>query len=231
MKELTLLTDLYQLTMVAGYFQEGKAKQRANFDWLFRTLPFGGGFCVAAGLDQLIDYILELRFDDAHIRALERLGVFSKAILRRFEKFRFTGDVYAVPEGTVVFPYEPLVRVQGPLIECQLLESPLLNLINFPTIVATKAARVCLAAKGDPVIEFGVRRAQGVDGALTASRAAYIGGCDSTSNVLAGKLFGIPVKGTHARGEVRRSRQFDQRDHRRGPGCHRCLLYLGKFIL
>ena len=144
MKGLTLLTDLYQLTMVAGYFQEGKAKQRANFDWLFRTLPFGGGFCVAAGLDQLIDYILELRFEDAHIRALERLGVFSKAILRRFEKFRFTGDVYAVPEGTVVFPRETLIRVTAPLPEAQILESTLLNIMNFQTLIATKAARVLL---------------------------------------------------------------------------------------
>jgi len=198
MKELTLLTDLYQLTMVAGYFQEGKAKQRANFDWFFRTFPFGGGFCVVAGLDQLIDYILKLRFEDVHLRALERLGVFSRGTLRNFESFRFTGDLYAVPEGTVVFPRETLIRVTAPLPEAQILESTLLNIMNYQTLTATKAARVCLAAEGDPVIEFGMRRAQGPDGAMSAARAAFIGGCEATSNVEAGLQFNIPVRGTHA---------------------------------
>jgi len=198
MKEMTLLTDLYQLTMVAGYFQEGKAKQKANFDWFFRTLPFGGGFCVVAGLDQLIDYILNLRFDGAPLRALEGIGIFTRETLRDFEKFRFTGDLYAVPEGTVVFPHETLIRVTAPLPEAQMLETTLLNIMNYQTLIATKAARVCLAAEGDPVIEFGMRRAQGPNGAISAARAAYIGGCESTSNVQAGLLFNIPVKGTHA---------------------------------
>lgn len=198
MKESTLLTDLYQLTMVAGYFAEGKAKQRANFDWFFRTLPFGGGFCVLAGLDQLIDYILNLRFEDAHIRALEGLGIFSKETLREFERFKFTGDLYAIPEGTVVFPHETLIRVTAPLPEAQIIETTLLNIMNYQTLIATKAARVCLAAEGDPVIEFGMRRAQGPDGAISAARAAFIGGCESTSNVQAGLLFDIPVRGTHA---------------------------------
>ncbi len=198
MKELTLLTDLYQLTMVAGYFAEGKAKQRANFDWFFRTLPFGGGFCVLAGLDQLIDYILNLRFEDAHIRALEGLGIFSKETLKEFERFKFSGDLYAAPEGTVVFPYETLIRVTAPLPEAQMLETTLLNIMNYQTLIATKAARVCLAAEGDPVIEFGMRRAQGPDGAISAARASFIGGCESTSNVQAGLLFDIPVRGTHA---------------------------------
>jgi len=198
MKESTLLTDLYQLTMAAGYFAEGKAKQRANFDWFFRTLPFGGGFCVLAGLDQLIDYILNLRFEDAHIRALEGLGIFSKETLREFERFKFTGDLYAMPEGTVVFPHETLIRVTAPLPEAQMIETTLLNIMNYQTLIATKAARVCLAAEGDPVIEFGMRRAQGPDGAISAARAAFIGGCESTSNVQAGLLFDIPVRGTHA---------------------------------
>jgi nicotinate phosphoribosyltransferase len=198
MTERTLLTDLYQLTMVAGYFQEGKGSQKANFDWFFRTLPFGGGFCVAAGLDPLIDYILNLRFDGVHIRALERLGIFSEETLGQFERFRFTGDLYAVPEGTVVFPHETLIRVTAPLPEAQMLETTLLNTMNYQTLIATKAARVCLAAEGDPVIEFGMRRAQGPDGAMSAARAAFIGGCESTSNVQAGLEFDIPVRGTHA---------------------------------
>ncbi len=198
MKGMTLLTDLYQLTMVAGYFQEGRATLRANFDWFFRTLPFGGGFCVVAGLEQLIDYVLNLQFTDAHISALESLGIFSKEVLRKFEKFRFTGDLWAIPEGTVVFPHETLIRVTASLPEAQMLETTLLNIMNYQTLIATKAARVCLAAEGDPVIEFGMRRAQGPDGAISAARAAFIGGCESTSNVQAGLLFNIPVRGTHA---------------------------------
>jgi nicotinate phosphoribosyltransferase len=198
MKGLTLLTDLYQLTMVAGYFHEGKAKQMANFDWFFRTLPFGGGFCLLAGLDQLIDYILNLRFEDTHLRALDSLGIFPKEILRAFETFRFTGDLYAMPEGTIVFPHETLIRVTAPLPEAQILETTLLNIMNYQTLMATKAARVCQAAEGDPVIEFGMRRAQGPDGAMSAARAAFIGGCEATSNVQAGLLFNIPVRGTHA---------------------------------
>jgi nicotinate phosphoribosyltransferase len=198
MAERILLTDLYQLTMMAGYFQEGKANQKANFDWFFRTLPFGGGFCVVAGLDQLIDHITNLRFDETRLKALESLGVFSRETLREFERFRFTGDVYAIPEGTVVFPQETLIRVTAPLPEAQILETTLLNIMNYQTLIATKAARVCLAAEGDPVIEFGMRRAQGPDGAMSAARAAFIGGCESTSNVQAGLEFSIPVRGTHA---------------------------------
>jgi nicotinate phosphoribosyltransferase len=198
MTKRTLLTDLYQLTMVAGYFQEGKANQMANFDWFFRTLPFGSGFCVMAGLEQLIDYVLNLRFDDDDLRALDGLGLFSTEILRKFENFRFTGDLHAIPEGTIVFPHETLIRVTAPLPEAQILETTLLNIMNYQTLIATKAARVCLAAEGDPVIEFGMRRAQGPNGAMSAARAAFIGGCESTSNVLAGLEFGIPVRGTHA---------------------------------
>lgn len=203
-QSLALLTDFYQMTMAYGYWKAGLDRKEAVFHLFFRKTPFKGGFTVAAGLESVIHFLEKFRFDSSDLRYVAQLKgldgnpYFSEEFINYLSKLKFTGDIDAVPEGTVVFPYEPLIRVQGPLIECQLLESPFLNLINFPTLVATKAARVCLAAKGDPVIEFGVRRAQGIDGALTASRAAYIGGCESTSNLLAGKLFGIPVKGTQA---------------------------------
>lgn len=201
---LALLTDLYQLTMSYGYWKSGLADKEAVFHLFFRRSPFHGGFTVAAGLETAVDYLRNFRFDSSDLNYLGSLKgpdgtpLFESAFLDYLAEIKFSCDVDAVPEGTVVFPYEPMVRVQGPLIQCQILESPLLNLINFPSLIATKAARIRIAAKEDEVIEFGVRRAQGIDGSLTASRAAYIGGCDSTSNVLAGKLFGIPVKGTHS---------------------------------
>jgi len=203
-QSLSLLTDFYQMTMIYGYWKAKLAQKEAVFHLFFRKSPFKGGFTIAAGLESVIHFLEKFKLDTSDLDYLSQLQgpdgtpYFEEAFLNFLMKLRFTGHIDAVPEGTVIFPYEPLVRVQGPLIECQLLESPLLNLINFPTLVATKAARICLAAKGDPVIEFGLRRAQGIDGALTASRAAYIGGCESTSNLLAGKLYGIPVKGTHA---------------------------------
>lgn len=203
-QSLSLLTDYYQLTMAYGYWKASLEKKEAVFQLSFRKSPFGGGFTVAAGLESVIHFIEKFHFDSTDLAYLSTLTdgkgalAFEPAFLDYLSTLRFTGHIDAIPEGSVVFPYEPLIRVQGPLIECQLLESPLLNLINFPTLIATKAARMCLAAEGDPVIEFGMRRAQGIDGALTASRAAFIGGCESTSHVLAGKLFGIPVKGTHA---------------------------------
>lgn len=202
-QSLTLLTDFYQMTMSYGYWKAGLDRKEAVFQLFFRRTPFNGGFTVAAGLESVIHFLEKFQFDAsdldylAQLKGLDGAPHFCEEFLDYLAQLRFTGHIDAVPEGTVVFPYEPLIRVQGPLIECQLLESSLLNLVNFPTLVATKAARICLAAKGDSVIEFGLRRAQGIDGALTASRAAYIGGCDSTSNLLAGKLFGIPVKGTH----------------------------------
>lgn len=201
---LALLTDLYQLTMSYAYWKKGLNKKEAVFHLFFRRAPFQGGFTVAAGLEWVVHYLENFRFSESDLAFLATLEasdgtpLFTSDFFQYLADLKFTCDMDAVPEGTIVFPYEPLVRVQGPLIQCQLLESPLLNLINFPTLIATKAARVCLAAKGDSVFEFGMRRAQGIDGALTASRAAYIGGCDGTSNVLAGKLFGIPVKGTHS---------------------------------
>ncbi len=201
---LALLIDLYQLTMSYGYWKAGLDKKEAVFHLFFRKQTFHGGFTIAAGLESVIDYLNNFRFDESDLAYLSALRgdddtlLFDPAFFDYLAEMKFSCDIDAIPEGNVVFPYEPLIRVQGPLIQAQLLESPLLNLINFPTLIATKAARVCIAAQGDPVFEFGLRRAQGIDGSLTASRAAYIGGCTATSNVLAGKLFGIPVRGTHS---------------------------------
>ena len=201
---LSLLTDLYQLTMACGYWKAGIAGREAVFDLTFRAHPFGGGFSVACGAARAIEYLQALRFDESDCAYLEGLQgndekrLFDNDFLDRLRAFDLACEVDGIPEGTVVFPHEPLVRVRGPLWQAQLLESALLNILNFETLIATKAARMALAAEGEPVLEFGLRRAQGVDGGLAASRAAYVGGCDSTSNVLAGKIFGIPVKGTHA---------------------------------
>jgi nicotinate phosphoribosyltransferase len=203
-RSLALLTDLYQLTMALGYWRNGMAQREAVFHLFFRRNPFDGEFSVACGLAAAIDFIERFRFepDDleylAGLRGSDGAALFPSDFLHYLAELKLTCDLHAMPEGTVVFPQEPLVRVTGPLLECQLLETPLLNLINFSTLIATKAARVCLAADGDEVIEFGLRRAQGIDGGVTASRAAYVGGCQSTSNVLAGRLFEIPVRGTHA---------------------------------
>jgi nicotinate phosphoribosyltransferase len=201
---LALLTDLYQLTMAQGYWKLGKTAEDAVFYLTFRKPAFGSGYTVAAGLGPAVEYITGLRFDDGDVAYLGTLkgndgsALFERGFLEYLGGLRLTCDVDAVAEGTVVFPHQPLVRVKGPLLECQLLETPLLNIVNFQTLIATKAARVCMAARGDAVVEFGLRRAQGIDGGLSASRAAYVGGCAGTSNVLAGKLFGIPVSGTHA---------------------------------
>ncbi|HVA47608.1 MAG TPA: nicotinate phosphoribosyltransferase [Pirellulales bacterium] len=201
---LALLTDLYELTMAYGYRQSGTADREAVFQHQFRHHPFHGGFTVACGLAYLIDWLRHLRFDDDDLAYLGSLTgtdgqpLFAAAFLDELRHWEFRCDVDAVPEGTIVFPHEPLVRVQGPIGQAQLVESALLNFVNFQSLIATKAARVCLAAQGDPVLEFGLRRAQGIDGALAAARAAYVGGCDATSNVLAGRWFGIPVRGTHA---------------------------------
>lgn len=203
-QSLALLTDLYQLTMSYGYWKMGLHTKEAVFHLFFRRNPFKGGFTIAAGLEAVIDFLDHLHFDESDIAYLSTIKgnddepLFSADFLAFLGSLKFSCDLDAVPEGTVVFPFEPMLRIQGPLIQCQLLESVLLNLVNFPSLIATKAARVCLAAKGEPVVEFGLRRAQGIDGAITASRAAYIGGCTATSNVLAGKLFNIPVKGTHS---------------------------------
>ena len=203
-QSLSLLTDLYQITMAYGYWKSGTAEKEAVFNLFFRKNPFGGGITVAAGLEQAIDFIQNFHFseeDTAYLGTLtgsDNQPLFEPAFLTYLQNLRFTGEVDAIPEGTVVFPQEPLLRVRGPILQCQILETPLLNLINFQSLIATKAARMKQVTKGEPILEFGLRRAQGVDGGITASRAAYIGGADATSNVLAGKLFGIPVRGTHA---------------------------------
>jgi nicotinate phosphoribosyltransferase len=201
---LATLTDLYELTMGAGYVAEGLADREAVFALSFRSLPFEGGYAVAAGLADAIDILEDLRFEPAdldHLRGLTGTGdrpLFGPEFLDILRAMKFSCDVDAIPEGTVVFANEPLVRVRGPLIQAQLVESVLLTVIGFQTLVATKAARVVEAAGGGPVLEFGLRRAQGPDGALSAARAAFIGGVAATSNVLAGRLHGIPVRGTHA---------------------------------
>jgi nicotinate phosphoribosyltransferase len=201
---LTLLTDLYELTMAYGYWKSGTWEREAVFLHHFRKPPFGSGFTIACGLAPVIEFLERFRFADDDLEYLASLlgndgrPLFEREFLDVLRNLELTCDVDAIPEGTAVFPHEPLLRVRGPLLQAQILETPLLNLINFQTLIATKAARICRAAQGEPVLEFGLRRAQGIDGAISASRAAYAGGCAATSNVLAGKLFGIPVKGTHA---------------------------------
>ncbi len=203
-----LLTDLYQLTMACGYWRAGIAQRRACFHLFFRRCPFGGSYAVAAGLEQALDFLEGVRFDADDLGYLGSLTnadgtpLFAAGFLDFLRASEPCLDVWAMPEGTVAFPHEPLLRVEGPLWQAQLVETALLNLVNFQTLVATKAARICQAATGpkgpEPVLEFGLRRAQGIDGALSASRAAFIGGCAATSNVLAGRVYGIPVRGTHA---------------------------------
>ena len=203
-QSLGLLTDLYQLTMACGYWKSGMAAREAVFHLTFRKHPFGGEFTVACGLGPALDFLKEFRFDETDRQYLQTLRgndgkpLFERAFLEYLGKLKLSCDIDAIPEGTVVFPDEPLLRVRGPLIECQLLETALLNIVNFQTLIATKAARVVMAAGEAPVLEFGLRRAQGIDGGLAATRAAYVGGCEGTSNTLAGKLLGIPVRGTHA---------------------------------
>ena len=199
-----LLTDLYQLTMAYGYWRSGMADHDAVFHLFFRKNPFRGGYAIAAGLEQALTLLGRWGFDDEALAYLADLTgndgapLFSADFLAWLRDTPLRLDIDAIPEGTAVFPHAPLLRVRGSLIQAQLLETVLLTLLNFETLIATKAARVCHAAAGDAVLEFGLRRAQGIDGGLSASRAAYVGGCSATSNVLAGRLFGIPVKGTHA---------------------------------
>jgi nicotinate phosphoribosyltransferase len=200
----TLLTDLYQLTMAYGYWKKQMLEHEAIFHLSFRQQPFNGGYAITCGLSDAIDYLENFQFrpDDlaylAELQAPDGAPFFETKFLDYLQALRFACDIDAIPEGNVVFPHEPLLRVSGSLLQGQLFETALLNIINFQTLIATKSARICLAARGNPVMEFGLRRAHGPDGALAASRAAYIGGCVATSNVLAGKVFGIPVRGTHA---------------------------------
>ena len=197
-RNLTLLTDLYELTMMQGYFREKDANETVIFDAFYRTNPDGNAFSICAGLEQVIDYVKNLHFDDDDIEYLRGLGIFDEAFLNYLHDFKFSGDIYAIPEGTVVFPREPLVKVIAPIMEAQLVETAILNIINHQSLIATKTSRIVFAARGDGIMEFGLRRAQGADAGTYGARAAMIAGCVGTSNVLAGKLFDVPVKGTHA---------------------------------
>ncbi len=203
-QSLSLLTDFYQITMAYGYWKAKVDNKEAVFHLFFRNNSFKGGFTVACGLEYVIDYLENFKFDKTDIEYLSSLQgndgkpIFEQGFLDYLENLKFECDVDAIPEGTVVFPHEPLIRIQCPIIQSQILETVLLNILNFQTLIATRSARMSLAAQGESILEFGLRRAQGIDGALAATRAAYIGGCAATSNVLAGKLFGIPVRGTHA---------------------------------
>ncbi len=196
-RNLTLLTDLYELTMMNGYFLEGKKDEIVVFDVFFRQHRFIT-YSVCAGLEQVIDYVLNLKFEDEDIAYLRSLNIFDEKFLDYLKDFRFTGDLFAVPEGTIVFPGEPILIIRSNIIEAQLIETAILNIINHQTLIATKAAKVSYSAKGDSVMEFGLRRAQGPDAGIYGARASIIGGCNSTSNVLAGQLFGLKLSGTHA---------------------------------
>jgi len=196
-RSLTLLTDLYELTMMQGYYKS-KSDKTVVFDVFYRRNPNDGGYAIACGLEQVISYIKNLRFTYEDIDYLRGLGIFDDDFLTYLGSFHFTGDIYAIPEGTVVFPQEPLVKVIAPIMEAQLVETALLNIINHQSLIATKASRVAYAAKGDGIMEFGLRRAQGPDAGVYGARAAVIGGCIGTSCVLTGQMFNVPVKGTHA---------------------------------
>lgn len=194
---LTLLTDLYELTMMQGYYKTGN-KDLAVFDAFYRKNPCDSGYAICAGLEQVIEYIENLHFDADDIAYLRGLQIFDEDFLDYLANFHFSGDIYAIPEGSVMFPREPMLKVVAPIMEAQLIETAVLNIINHQSLIATKAARVCYAAKGDGVMEFGLRRAQGPDSGTYGARAAMIGGCKGTSNVLAGQMFEVPVLGTHA---------------------------------
>ena len=195
MRNLTLLTDLYELTMMQGYFKNSEVNETVIFDAFYRSNPEGNGYSICAGLEQVIDYIKNLRFGKDDIAYLASLGIFEQDFLDYLESFRFTGDVYAIPEGSVIFPREPLIKVIAPIMQAQLIETAVLN---HQCLIATKAARIVRAAGGDGVMEFGCRRAQGPDAGIFGARAAMIAGCVATSNVLCGQMFDVPVSGTHA---------------------------------
>ena len=197
-QNLTLLTDLYELTMMQGYYKHADENKTVIFDAFFRTNPFGGGYSIMCGIEQLVKYVKELHFSDKDIEYLRSVGIFDEDFLEYLKNFHFTGTIYAIPEGTLMFPREPMVKVIAPIMEAQLMETAILNIINHQSLIATKAARICYAARGDGIMEFGLRRAQGPDAGTYGARAAVIAGCVGTSNVLCGQLFDVPVKGTHA---------------------------------
>ena len=196
-RDLTLLTDFYELTMMQGYYEKGQ-NEIVIFDVFYRQNPCNGGYAICAGLEQVIEYVKGLNFTYEDVDYLRSLGIFDEEFLHYLSGFHFSGDIYAIPEGSVIFPKEPLLKVVAPIMEAQLVETAILNIINHQSLIATKASRVVFAAAGDGIMEFGLRRAQGPDAGLYGARAAVIGGCVGTSNVLAGKLFDVPVLGTHA---------------------------------
>ena len=195
---LTLHTDLYQINMMKTYWETGLHEKKAIFEAYFRKLPFENGYAIFAGLERLVHYIEDLTFSSTDLDYLRSLEIYPEEFLDYLKNFKFKGNIHSAIEGELVFANEPLVQVEGTLAECQLIETALLNIINFQTLIATKASRIRTVAGDDPVLEFGTRRAQELDAALWGTRAAYIGGCNATSNVRAGKMFGIPVSGTHA---------------------------------
>ena len=197
MIDSALFTDFYELTLAQGYWKENM-NQEVVFDMFFRKNPFNGGFSILAGNETLMDILVNFRFSEDDIKYLAEQKIFEQGFLDYLRDFHFTGDLYTMDEGTVIFPQEPLVRIHANLIEAQILEGLVLNHVNFQSLIATKTARIWLASKKAPIMEFGLRRAQGPDGAMSATRAAYIGGAAGTSNTLAGKEFGIPVMGTMA---------------------------------
>ncbi len=202
MQNYSLLTDFYQINMMYSHYQKGTINKRVVFDLYYRKNPCNNGYCITAGLEQAIEYLSSLSFSDDDLAYLNQVESYDSGFIEELRKLRFTGDVWAIPEGSIVFPNEPLMRVQARVFEAHLIETALLNIINHQTLLATKAARVTQAAGEDPVLEFGLRRAQGPDAGIYGARASYIGGVSSTSNVLAGKLFSIPVAGTHAHAYV-----------------------------
>lgn len=204
MRNLTLLTDLYQLTMLNGYYEKNIHEDIVVFDMFFRKNACNGGYTIICGIEQLVEYINNLHFSDDDLKYLKSLGLFSDKFLDFLKDFKFTGDIYAVEEGTIMFPKEPVITVKAPLYQAQLIETALLTIVNFQSLIATKASRVCYAADGDSVFEFGLRRAQGPDAGTYGARAAVIGGCAGTANVLAGKMFDIPVVGTQAHSWVQK---------------------------
>lgn len=197
-QNLTLMTDLYELTMMQGYFKNKDRNETVIFDAFYRNNPMDSGYAICAGLEQVIEYINNLHFSEEDLDYLKSLGIFETDFLNYLRDFKFSGDIYAIPEGSVMFPREPMIKVIAPIMEAQLVETAILNIINHQSLIATKTSRVCYAARGDGIMEFGLRRAQGPDAGTYGARAAMIGGCVGTSNVLAGRLFDVPVKGTHA---------------------------------
>lgn len=198
MRNLTLLTDLYEITMMQAYFKNNNKNKMAIFDVFYRKNPMDGGYAISAGLEQVIEYINNLHFTEDNINYLASLKIFEDDFLDYLKNFKFTGDIHAIPEGSVMFPREPMLKVIAPIMEAQFIETAILNILNHQSLIATKAARICYAAEGDGIMEFGLRRAQGPDAGIYGARAAVIGGCAGTSNVLTGQMFDVPVMGTHA---------------------------------